>query len=332
LSVLGVLVAVLVGVSTRAQAPAQADKASSRSQELIVYPLKNAPALEVARALREVVGGERGLTGRELRVTADTNTNSVLIQMAPGERGQIEKAIKALDVEGSSDTKQVVVHPLTNLVPDTDLERALQLVFEGRQGKFALDRQRRVVVVSGDRQTRDEAIQIVKTLDVVQAEQQKGGEFRVRVVWLVSGLKRQDAAAVPADLSEVTTELAKLGIDKLQRAAQVLVTTPLAVPFQVSGSVLLDAPCRFSIEGTLTEKSSVPSLEMEVNAMRAGDGPRTNPGAGNSQPRSTSICSLHTHVSTPVGHAVVMGVTPTDGMTSVFVIQVLRSEERRPGR
>ena len=29
-------------------------------------------------------------------------------------------------------------------------------------------------------------------------------------------------------------------------------------------------------------------------------------------------------ITTPIGQSVVLGVTPTDGMTSVFVVQVLR--------
>jgi hypothetical protein len=53
--------------------------------------------------------------------------------------------------------------------------------------------------------------------------------------------------------------------------------------------------------------------------MPAGFGSRGGGGRSAAQ-----ICNLQTQITTPLGHAVVLGVTPTESMTSVFVVQVLR--------
>ena len=42
------------------------------------------------------------------------------------------------------------------------------------------------------------------------------------------------------------------------------------------------------------------------------------------------VCNLQTEISAPPGHLVVLGMTPTGTMTSVFVVQVLRQEARKP--
>ncbi len=321
------LAAALAAPGSRAQAPggSQPD-APAAARELQIYRLKYVSSAEVARALENIFGGGKGAPAA--RVIADARTNSVLVFVPAAQRAEVEKLIKALDVlergGGGSGARQVHIVPLGNLVPDADLDKALRLVYDGREGKFALDRQRRAVVLSGDPELREEAEQLLLRLDARQAVRQKVGDLRVRLVWLVSGLKREDLAAAPADLGDVTAELARLGVDNLRLAAQVLVNAPLEAPFQAEGTARLDVPCRVGVAGTLSEVGGELGLEVELTARRAAEGEAADKGPA----RVGQICSLRTRITTPLGHAVVVGVTPTDGTTSVFVVQVLRKEAK----
>ena len=45
---------------------------------------------------------------------------------------------------------------------------------------------------------------------------------------------------------------------------------------------------------------------------------------------TAEICNISTEISAPIGHFVVLGVTPTRSMTSVFVVQVLAKETIAP--
>jgi hypothetical protein len=304
----------------------------------------------MANTLRDLLGGGGGIRGgggfdrpREiLRIGVDERTNSILVLVPSGDQTSIEKLIKALDVETPDKydptAQKVEILALEHMEADDDLAAALQLVYGGPKG-FALDRQRRIVLLSGAKQVREEAARVARALDIAAQHDPRRkllGELRVRIVWLVSGLKREDAPAAPEDLSEVVAELARLGIDKPRLAAQVIVNAPLNAPFQMEGSAKLDAACRLGIVGTLTDKKDALGMEIQIDASRENE-PGQRGGfdggfGGRGAPRGAQICNLRTQIRTTLGHAVVLGVTPTDGMTSVFVVQVLRKEMKEEPR
>jgi hypothetical protein len=92
--------------------------------------------------------------------------------------------------------------------------------------------------------------------------------------------------------------------------------TPNA-PFQTLGVAKLDAPCEFTVTGRLTDKTELPGLHISITADCERPGKRQR------------LCNLETNISAPLGHLVVLGVTPTDASTSVFVVQVLRPDARK---
>jgi hypothetical protein len=116
---------------------------------------------------------------------------------------------------------------------------------------------------------------------------------------------------LPEDLKEVLPGLSKLGIDKPRLAAQTLVNVTSGSRFQTRGVAKLDSPCQFSVSGQFTGSNEPPKLHIDIRATRPG------------QPGPAEICSLQTEISAPLGHLVVLGLTPTEAATSVFVVQVL---------
>jgi hypothetical protein len=305
--------------------PEQPQDGGGTGRQVAVYPLKYTNASDAARVLQQVLAGSPGRPS--VRVTADERTNSVLVEMALTDRPNVEKLLKEIDApakEQSPEFNQLFIVRLNHLVPDADVEKALQLVYQNRPGRYAVDRQRRMVILSGDRQFRDAAEALLKTMDEAQGRRQQGDELQVRLVWLATGLQEEKPQPIPADLNEVVLELGKLGIEKPRLVAQVLVNTPKGTPFQVAGSAHLGGPCRLTATGTLTDKVGGLGLEIDLSAFRSSAA--ANRGAPFHE---TAICQLRTTITTPIGHAVVMGVTPTEGMTSIFVIQVLNRGEPR---
>ncbi len=326
-----------------ARAPGQQpDKPPPAKQEIQVYPIKHVAATELAASLQQVLGdgGGRGQVGRNVRVGVEARTNAIIVMTSPGEMENIDKLIKALDVEPpermDEGRKLVQLVTLKNVRPDDDLEKMLRVVYQGTEG-FALDMQRRMVVLTGDKATRDAARLLIEHIDATPPAPPRveAGEMQVRVVWLVSGLEDPEgdpkrAAKTPADLGDVVAELGKLGIDKPRMAAQAIVNAQFQGTFQVEGTAELHQPCVFSVVGMLTERKAAAGLEIEIKATR--ESVPVPGGFGGPRGKPASICNLRTQISAPLGHAVVLGVTPTEGMTSVFVVQVLQKEVKGPPR
>jgi hypothetical protein len=93
--------------------------------------------------------------------------------------------------------------------------------------------------------------------------------------------------------------------------------------FTMNGSAMLDKPCSLSINGSvLSRAGETPVLDITVIA-------RSLTGNRNGSAVAT-LCQLDTRIAAPLGHSVVLGVTPTEKSTSVFVVQVLAKKESTP--
>jgi len=289
--------------------------------EVQIIPLKSANAADVAELLKVMLGmktpegGEAG--GRYVPIAVDQRTNSLIVSAPASQIERIRSIIKKLDVVGDNEppAQRPSVIPLRSLEPDASLQEALRQVLTG-QGNFTVDRQRKVLIVSCDERTKQAVTALLEDLEK-QGQKQRGTtaqstpQVQVRVVWLVNDIPHQESAKLPDDLKEVLPGLAKLGIDKPRLAAQTLVNVTYGTRFQTRGVARLDAPCQFSVSGQFTGTSEPPKLHIDIHANRL---PQAGPG---------EICSLQTEISAPPGHLVVLGVTPTEASTSVFVVQVL---------
>jgi hypothetical protein len=111
--------------------------------------------------------------------------------------------------------------------------------------------------------------------------------------------------------------LAKLGIAKPRLAAQAAVNAAPNAEFQATG--LAGSATQFSMTGRVSEKKDGPTLQIEIRATRQ-------------QPAAQELGSVHTEIAAPLGHYVVLGVAPTLGGTSVFVVQVTRPEAGKAAR
>jgi hypothetical protein len=304
----------LLPAEVRAQQPAAA-KESRPAPDLKIIPLRNAEAQQVIKQLSELFPE---LYNRS-RLVADGNTNSVLVVATPEDYTQIERFVVKLDSAGPGAapslpaSRQFRVFHLKSIVPDKPLTDALSMIVSPQGGQFVVDKDRRTVIVSAN----EPSIELVEALLAKLEEQQKPKltkltKLRVRIVWLAGSLRPEESADLPKDMKGVAEELATLGIDKLRLVSQSVIDVVAGTPFSSQGVARLGFPCSLSINGTVSESSGEsPKLQLSLN----GNAIRNN---GVSQ-----LCQLSTEMVTPPGHFVVLGVTPTDGSTSVFVVQLL---------
>jgi hypothetical protein len=304
------------GKDKKAAAPPKG-QGTSRSG-LAVIQIEHLPASEVQQQLNVLLGDET------LR-TVPLGNNALAVSAPPETIQEIRDYIASIDVKvaegpafGVAQRLQVVT--LENPENDEDLPRVLGL-FGNIQ--HALDRQRHAVVLTGPEKDVQEAVKVLRQLEEQRAarpaERPRARNYRVRVVWLanypgVKELPKGRNLPVPPDLKEVQSELAKMGIDDLRLVSQSLASTNSG-EFQVEG-VLPGMPGgppnpRILVKGTILQPGDDRlglALSLDVG----------EPG----EPQN-KLCRLSTRITTTSGHLVVLGVTPADESTSVFVVQVV---------
>jgi Bacterial type II/III secretion system short domain len=309
------------------QKPPAASEAGQAQPDFEVIRLKYTAAVDCAKVITEALGADSA----RVRIVADPNTNSLLVASTPNQLAVVKRLVAALDVPTPASDKagpRTDVFPLRFLKADRTLEQALRLVVHPPNGAFAFDLRTNQVVVSADPRTLDEVKELLRRLDdpVHGQPPALNREVQVRVVWLASGLPKE-ASNPPADLKNVVEELGKIDVKDLRLVSQSVVKTITENSFTLAGSGELNGPCNLSIEGTVSlREPDDPSVQITINATR-----QTRDRAGAS--REIPICRLATTISAPWSQSVVLGVTPSENLASVFVVQLMPTIARqRPPR
>jgi hypothetical protein len=275
---------------------------------LEVVQLKHANAENIAEALRNV-NVSKG-TDSGLRLVADPVTNSLILRGSADRIREVREVLGKLDVEGPDATavrQKLSVFDLRSVEPDGALQSALQVVIGkgSANANFSIDQARKTVIVSADPATTDAVRTLLERLETLGTTQ-GGGDFLVRIVWLLNGQNDGDKLpAPPSDLKEMLPGLVKFGFDQPRVAAQVVVNAQLNNTFQAKG---IADKVDLSVSGRLNSRTPSPGLDVTIQAI------------SNDRERN---CKLQTDVSAPVGHLVVLGVTPFGTRSSAFVLQVL---------
>jgi hypothetical protein len=153
-------------------------------------------------------------------------------------------------------------------------------------------------------------VDLLAQLDV-PIERSASGDLQLRLVWLVKSPNADEFVPPPDDLKETLPALAKLGIDKPRLAAQTLVNLSANNEFRADGTVNLVDQVKFMVSGRCQDGKEGPTLSISVRAVG---------------PNNVDLSTISTEITAPIGHLVVLGATPTRSLTSVFVVQMLRSE------
>lgn len=312
-----ILVAAPGAVAQQATAPAKKSTAPDETpkMQLRVYPLRYTDAKSLQSVIAQAVDQGRG--GSEA-VAADARTNSLVVRATTEDLVTIEQLVKQLDVPAPDrepgEALEMKVFKVRNLTLSTAVMQQLQIAVSN-QGRVAIDASRNFVVVHDTREALARFEALLNTLDneVGPAKPAMEG-LRVRVVWLINGMERKDAAPAPGDLKGVLADLAKIGVEGLQVAAQTFVQTVPNDDFQLECSPELDNPCGLSISGRFVNApDGLNTLQLRISAQE------TNHADGSHR----QLCNIRTTILAPAGRIVVLGATPVSKMTSVFAVQVM---------
>ncbi len=288
-----------------------------------VLQLKYSSANELAHMLSEF------FNERPVRVMADSRSNTLIISASESDFPLIRDLVERLDSEPPNkdgDKTEVNIIHLKYIPADKNLETMLKTVISAARTKaaVAMDPNRNAIVFSGDQNTLRSVTALLESLDKPVAKEQPAREMQVRVVWLASasgGKPDKDVPKPPGDLHEVVAELDKLGVREPFLISQAVVNVTSNGTFELQGTAQLGStPCVFAIAGQIGNKpSDVPMLQISIDATSQASRVERGFGGG----RDTPLCRIQTQISAPTGHPVVLGVTPTGNLTSVFVIQLL---------
>lgn len=304
---IGLLTAAIVALSVRSWAADPPKPAEARPAEFLLIPLKHADANKIAPVIQHLA---------HISALAIPQTNSIGISADKGRFAEIRGIIEQLDVapRKAATQDQMRVYSLKSVAVDKNLENMLNLLLRGRQDtRWAIDPARNLVMVYGDEQITDTVTALLAKLDsppIFNAPQTS--EMQVRIIWLVSAAATEGAPKLPEDLGPVLPTLARMGIDKPALAAQTLISTSAESSFTAKGNTLSipPVPCDFTVTGSVYDRKEGSRLALNIQAVQG----------------KQEVCRLETEIAAPLGHFVVLGMTPTQNSTSVFVVQVRRVE------
>jgi hypothetical protein len=190
--------------------------------------------------------------------------------------------------------------------------------------RVTVDARTNSIVFSGTEEKGRIAQALLEKLDHSAPDNQALSPVDVRIIWLAEG---DASAAKPADdLKGVVEELRRLGLHEVGQVAQALVKSSLGGrTFRISCLPLLEGkPTQLRADGAIREGM----IEIHISATRYGE--TTEAVSRNKPPEKLAEIDLSTVFKE--NQYIVLGVAPIGKYTSVFVIQVLPSADKRsPG-
>jgi type II/III secretion system protein len=299
-----------VAAQQRPGRPPAAAESEAPRVEVRMISLKYTQAHAFSEVLQNVIGGEPGT-----RIAVDTRTNSVIVSAPPNTLKTAETLAQALDSMEVPEVDQP--HSRIFTVPKERHNAVMFLLNQQNiEGILSARGDDGTIIVTGKKAALEKMASIIGQAETALTVP----PMRVRVLWLVSGTAEgvDKLPAPPKDLDSVVQELSRLGIEKPRMAAQTLVNGSLGQDLEANGSLTLPFANRFFIYGQLNgAPPAAPSLQIRIEVL-------SPPEAGGGGAK------LATQLTTPLGHYVVLGVTPTESLTSVFVVQVTAAESNQP--
>jgi hypothetical protein len=299
---------------------------SPEDLQIKAYYLRYADAGSIEDTLQRLAPN---LPIRSLAV--DARSNRILIMAQPEVQKQVEALLELLDTPaeekepGQLRVFRVEHAPVESVVP------ILSEVFASDEVRISADTRTNSIVVLASPAQLAELEALIKMVDrESEPRLDLPMPFHVRVIWLADGLEADDAPEPAGDLKDVLAELEKIGVTGLRQVGQATVYTLDDCEFEINCLPTYgEGASEMKISGRLNaEHGDLPYLSISVSAEQTLYVGPTKPGPLVKPARVThrGLVSLQTDITAPYGHYVVLGVTPVEKTTSVFVVQVTPSK------
>jgi len=253
----------------------------------------------------------------EASVALDSSANRVVIMASPAEHGRVAQLIEELDVAAPDDA--IKVFSLLKVAANTMVD-VLSTIADNSRVRLSVDTRSNSLLAAGPANELAVIEALVSKLDQERVDSSR--TFHIRVVWFAEGSAASEALAANEQLSAVTRELSKIGMEGLRPTGQTLVSTAVDGKFELECSAVVGGgPADVRIQGQLSVQQRDLRLVIDVDAVRrqADEGAPGGTGAGGG-PRQ--LVTLSTEIVAPPGHYVVLGVTPVHEKTLAVAVQV----------
>lgn len=300
-------------------------------QSLQIFSLKYLDAEKAAQLVTELILDDG--TNPKAKVAA-VGANRLLVNAHEKQLVKISALLRTLDtnqpVEKPGTRLLIKMYSLQNVIADKKLETVLQATIgKDNLTGFSLDPRLNTVIVRGSEETHAQIELLLKGLDIPPAVAPKDNDiFQIRLLWLMEGVPpKGEVRAIPKGLESVTAQLKKLGMEKLWLQGQMLINAKVQSQFETQGIVPAlfaeGKTVHWSVSGIMNLQANAdrPELDLHIEARDKTEGAkRTAPN---------SYCFLSTRISLKAGQTVMLGTTPIAGNNSVFVLQLLSTENKK---
>jgi hypothetical protein len=273
-----------------------------------IYNVTHANAQSLSDILSSVIP--------DAQVTFDSTSNRIVVMASSGEHSRLEKLIKELDVGPREEA--IKVFSLVNVEASTIWD-VISGIANSSNVRVAVDPRTNSLLAAGSERDLSVIEALLMKLDA-QPDGLPGKTFRVRIVWFAEGSADGEGVKADEELLVVLQELSKIGIEGLRPMGQTIVSTAAGGKFQVNCSAMLgDGASDLQIQGNLNLRQFVPYLAIDISAERD----RAGQNEAGDAARPARLVDLSTEIVAPLGHYVVLGITPTEAKTFAFAVQVI---------
>jgi hypothetical protein len=292
------------------------------SEVLRIYSLHHADPGFVARVLQTMVAGG------PMKLNIDSRTSALIVSGSREVQEKVAELLQRLDVPaGKGNAEQIRFFTLVYVDPES-AAKTLKAMVPNLQ--VATEQRTRSVLAAGSPDALAAVEALLTKLDRESDHFASVASYEVRVFWLASGLTGEGVGAPPADdLKDVVVELSRQGIKDLRQVGEIAVQTMTGRDrsgnFQVTGSPRFgEGTAEFNASGQLSK------LPNGALVMRTHISASAGPAA-----RAQNLNRIETEIVLPEKQYVVLAAAPTGSQTSVFVVQVVRSDkpaEKKDGK
>ncbi|MEX0938506.1 MAG: secretin N-terminal domain-containing protein [Pirellulales bacterium] len=318
-------------VETATKVISQLEKLLAPAEKQVkVFQLQNASANALAQSIAVLFDD-----GRRIRFSVDSRANAVIVMGAEEDLAVVEALISRLDAaahKDASELRQPQIFGLKNS-PAEKVANTIREVFKAEKNESVRSIEvtvlppQNALVVRARSDVLKEVQQLIERLDQPSSGRADGAAsptLQVRIIWLASGESSDESGKLPPNMESVAQELEKLGISNLHTVGQAVVKSLPEQQFALTvRSSLQEKPVELRVQGSIEMESEEPMVQLQLQG-NINEPSRQQGGYGSAQ---QSLVNVNSTIQAPMGHFVVLGVTPTDlapdaKLTSIFVLQI----------
>jgi type II secretory pathway component GspD/PulD (secretin) len=311
---------------TRSRQPGESPGDSSA---LHLVDARHIAADQLATLISNLYRPGSGKTEPQVRVTVDAPSNRLIIATSPAVWAELEPLIRKLDVnspELENNSRKMATISFKGLENTNVLQSALDMLLQHNQNAKYTMVDNHSMLLYGDEKTIAAVRDLCELLKKTVASSKESDHavlstalpLQVRLLWLVNGAGK-DAPGTPlaGDLEALVPVLARLGIQHPRLITNGLIKTTVGGVFKSTGKSSFDGGVKLDFDGhtRLVEKMPYVNLQLKLTRDAAPDG---KPGV--------ALANIETDFQAPFNHFVLLGMTPLDSATAVFVLQITQPE------